>query len=686
MKDEKLEDQDLADATSSLAQAYIDTKSIDSAVTQLNVASEATKNNDERGRYRFIQGQLYNTLGYKDSANIAFDKIIELHRKTPRIYYISAHLEKIKNFDYEKGNKIELHEFLTKLEEDRENRPYLDKIYYQIAEFHLTNKADSLAIAYYNKSLRTNSKDKQLKANAYETLGNYNFDNNEYKIAGAYFDSTMTNLVENSKPYRIIKKKRENLDDVIKYEGVAEANDSILRLVAMSPSEREDYFKNYIEQLKVAAEKAKAERERREQIDRNSGLITSNDDNSNSNIKQKNQSTFGNPNNPARGIPGGAGASVFYFYNPTTVAYGKNQFSITWGDRPLEDNWRWSENTGASKTQPEVEDILANATEDELYDTEFYITKIPIEEKAIDSIKSERNEAYYQLGLIYKEKFKEYELAKSKFKDLLNSDPNEKYIVPAKYNLYKIYELLGETSEATIVKNEIINKYPETRYAQILQNPEIASSEDFESPENIYKKLYKSFENQKFQEVLASCEEYLKRFDGDPIIPKLEFLKVTTNGRLYGYNKYAEGINYVALTYPNSEEGKQAAIISSEVLPMLQDATFTHDTIGTNFKTVFKFNLDEIDTLKKLRSKIEETAKDISYYDITVSEDVYDPNTLFLLIHGMKSEAGSYDIVEIIETRSKKKIKRPYFVISGENYRIIQIHKNLEAYLNRDSN
>ena len=71
--------------------------------------------------------------------------------------------------------------------------------------------------------------------------------------------------------------------------------------------------------------------------------------------------------------------------------------------------WRWSENTGASKTQPEVDDILANATEDELYDTEFYITKIPIEEKAIDSIKSERNEAYYQLGLIYKEKFKEYE-------------------------------------------------------------------------------------------------------------------------------------------------------------------------------------------------------------------------------------------------------------------------------------
>src|SRR5690606_795252 len=79
IEQEKPKDQDLADATSTLAQAYIDTKSIDSAVTQLNIAASATKNHDERGRYSFIRGQLYNTLGYKDSANIAFDEIIELH-------------------------------------------------------------------------------------------------------------------------------------------------------------------------------------------------------------------------------------------------------------------------------------------------------------------------------------------------------------------------------------------------------------------------------------------------------------------------------------------------------------------------------------------------------------------------------------------------------------------------------
>jgi hypothetical protein len=44
---------------------------------------------------------------------------------------------------------------------------------------------------------------------------------------------------------------------------------------------------------------------------------------------------------------------------------------------------------------------------------------------AIDSIGMERNKAYYQLGVIYKEKFKEYELATNKLEQLLQNSPEE---------------------------------------------------------------------------------------------------------------------------------------------------------------------------------------------------------------------------------------------------------------------
>lgn len=536
LKQENIEKQDLADATSTLAQAYINTKSLDSAITQLEIAANATKSNDERGRYLFIQGQLYNQLGKKDSANLAFDRIIELNRKTPRIYMISAHIEKAKNFDYENGNKLEFLELLTELEENRENRPYLDKIYHQIAEYHLTNGSDTIAVDYYNKSLRTNSQDKYLRAMNYQTLGNLSFDNALYKEASSYYDSTMLNLERNTKLFREIRRKRENLDDVIYYEDIAQKNDSILSLVNMSDADRLVYFKDYTDKLKLKAEE---EKEKAELASRNSGLIN-NSKNSGRSIGIKDKED-----------------GAFYFYNPVTVAFGKNEFIKTWGERQLVDNWRWSDKTTTNISNEETDSDLASATEDELFDPQFYIDRIPTRETAIDTLKKDRNFAYYQLGLIYKDKFKEYTLAKDKLKTLLESNPEERLILPSKYNLYKIYNLLGLPGEAEIMKNNIISNHPDSRYAAILLNPESALAADENSPEFIYNALYKKFENEEYQLVIEQSDKHIITFDGEDIVPKFEFLKAVSKARLYGYESYKEAVNFIALNYPNSPEGKK---------------------------------------------------------------------------------------------------------------------------------
>ncbi|TGV03822.1 type IX secretion system periplasmic lipoprotein PorW/SprE [Flavivirga rizhaonensis] len=670
---EELKGQDLADATSMLAQAYLNTKSIDSAITQLEIASNATKSNDERGRYRFIQGQLYNKLGKKDSANIAFDKVIELNRKTPRIYMIGAHIEKIKNFDYENGNKLEVTELLTELQENRENRPFLDKIYHQIAEYHLNNQSDSLATVYYNKSLRTNSRDKILKARNYEILGDMNFDKSIYKAAGEYYDSTLGTLVLNSKPYRIIKRKRDNLEDVIYYEAKAQVNDSVLRLVNLSEAERLTYFESLVEKLKIKAKEEEEKKKREEAAKRNTGLATVNN-------------TFVGQN-PQRGTPNQA--PVFYFYNPTTVAYGKNEFIKIWGDRNLEDDWRWSSkvNSGDIYNDTNNVDILALATEEELFDPQFYISKIPSDKKEIDSISKDRNYAYYQLGLIYKEKFKEYELAKSKFQNLLESNPEERLILPSKYNLYKIYEILGENGEAEIAKNEIISKYPDSRYATILSNPELASGRDENSPESLYEALYKQHGNQEYAKVISKSEKYISMFDGNAIVPKLELLKATAIGRLRGYEAYKEAVNYVALTYANTQEGIQAQNIEASILPKLMNKDFiSDDNVTTNYKIIFKFENPDMENVYDFQKILDEVLKNIRYYDLKSSVDVYNSSTVFVVVHGLKNAEVAKAFRQLIIEEDKNKIKEPYFAIASENYQIVQIHKNLDAYLNINNN
>jgi hypothetical protein len=658
----ELEGQDLADATSMLAEGYIAMEYLDSAITQLEIASKATKSNDERGRYRFIQGQLYNALQKPDSANYAFDRVIELNRKTPRIYLISAYIEKAKNFDYNNGNKLEFLELLTELEENRENRPYLDKIYHQIAEYHLLNASDTIAEKYYNKSLRTGSRDRFLNAMNYQNLGNMNFDNSEYKNAGAYYDSTMLNLKKNSKLYRDIRRKRENLDDVIRYEDIAQRNDSILNLINLSDEQRLAYFTEYTDKLKKAAEEAKEKAEIAKQ-NASTGIISTGNTSSTKGI-----------GNQAPSI------KSFYFYNPVTVAYGKNEFSKTWGNRSLEDNWRWSSKSQTGSGPDALGEEFVDASEEELFDPEFYISKIPTEQTAIDSLSKDRNFAYYQLGLIYKDKFKEYVLGKDKLQDLLNSDPEERLILPAKYNLYKLYELLNQPGEAEITKNDIINNHPDSRYATILLNPDSNLGEDENSPENLYESLYKQFEAQNYGVVISESDKYITMFDGEAIVPKFEFLKAVASARLFGFQAYKKAINFIALNYPNSPEGKQAEQMMQSVIPMLEKKTFVDEAASKNFKVIYSFTDASDEEIQEFYNKLNESIEVVRYFDLTSSIDKYNANTTFVVVHGLTSLPGAQGFKDILNDY-KKKIDKDHFSISSDNYEVIQIHKNLEAYL-----
>src|SRR5690606_10383206 len=251
LKQERLSDQEYADARAMMAQAYINLKVPDTAIQQLKIASAYTKKNPEKGRYLYIIGQLFNQLGHRDSANYAFDRVIDLNRKSPRVYMINAHIQKIQNTELTDENREEMYKYLTDLEGDRENRPFLNKIYRELAEFHLSGKADSLALLYYNKSLRATENIPQLNALNYENLAVYNFDHNGYRLAGAYYDSVLQNLGENSKKFREVKKKRDNLEDVIKYEEVVRYTDSIIGLYELPLADRIVYFEDYIARLKA---------------------------------------------------------------------------------------------------------------------------------------------------------------------------------------------------------------------------------------------------------------------------------------------------------------------------------------------------------------------------------------------------------------------------------------------------
>ena len=205
-------------------------------------------------------------------------------------------------------------------------------------------------------------------------------------------------------------------------------------------------------------------------------------------------------------------------------------------------------------------------TNKDILTVSYYLNLIPADSAQIDSIAKERNFAYYQLGLIYKNKFKDYQRSVDKLEALLDQTPEDRLVLPAKYNLYKAYTLLPNLGLATQIKDEIIRDYPTSRYAQILKNPAAVLAGDEKGPEDVYKALFEKFEASAYQEVIDSCANEIIRFEGDEIVPKFELLKTSAKGRIYGFGEYKEGLNYIALNYPNSPEGKQAQELINNVL------------------------------------------------------------------------------------------------------------------------
>ena len=136
--------------------------------------------------------------------------------------------------------------------------------------------------------------------------------------------------------------------------------------------------------------------------------------------------------------------------------------------------------------------------------------------------------------------------------------PTTVYALPAKYHLYKIYS--SENSEkATSFKNDIISNYPNSNYAKIILNPADAlGSNNTNFAESEYVLVFYDYKDENFDIVIKKSSEAILKFQGDPIIPKFELLKAYAIGKKEGILAFKDALNFVAMNYPNTEEGKKA--------------------------------------------------------------------------------------------------------------------------------
>ncbi len=688
----KLDKQVYADANATLAQAFINTQQRDSAVGRLKTALKNTRIDDEKARYNFIIGQLFEQAKQNDSAYAYFQRVIDMKRSSPWVYRIQAIGHQSAQFDYKKGDTLQFVENYKDLLKDRENRPYLDWLNHQFALFYDKRDKPKEALKYYNKSLDAQPKDAYLNASNYRNMAEIYFNQAKYVTAGFYYDSTLVHLTPRTREFRLIEKKRMNLEDVIKYEGIATRNHSIISVYGMSKDQQVAYYQAYIDKLKKADEAAKKQAEK----DREKAEVLAQSragDVASADMEQKNSSRMkampvsrdeaapASTFNPKNNKPGD-----FYFYNASMVAIGKSDFKKNWGTRAYQENWRFAK----SNAKQEDEKPEAEMTEEELkakraaeeqaearYTTDFYISQLPTEKVVIDSLSKERNFAYYQLGVIYKEKFKEYERSADKLEKLLVSNPEERLILPAMYNLYKVYEIIDKP-KAEAMKADIISQYPESRYAQILKNSQTGDAA--QAPEVAFNQLYKEYKEGDYRNLVPKLEDAVDKYTGETSLPKFEMLKAMNTGKLQGVEEYKKALNYVALTYPNQAEGKEAETMLGRDIVMMEARQF-NDVTPKSWKLIFRAPDPNAKNIKSLQEKLKKFISERTADQLSQSLDIFTMDMNFVVVHGIKTEQGAEGIASVLKEFKEYKIPDVAIVISNENYAVLQMKKNLEEYL-----
>jgi tetratricopeptide (TPR) repeat protein len=376
--------------------------------------------------------------------------------------------------------------------------------------------------------------------------------------------------------------------------------------------------------------------------------------------------------------------NTFYFYNPTTVSYGQLEFKKNWGSRSAKGYWRISSTSKEILISPteESESIEGNdkttaSQPTDKYDIKYYLAQLPTQKREIDSIHQERNFANYQLGLIYKEKFKEYPLAIAKLESVLEQNPEEKLVLPTLYNLYKLYQI-ADNNKAIFIKNRIVSEFPSSRYAQILSNTD-ANNSNAETPEKTYNQFYKLFQEEQFVDVLEKLNTAVIQFSGDEIAPKLELLRANTQAKLFGIEVYKKTLEAIAAQYPNTDEGRQAKEIVNDQIPVLEKMEFT--TSAKSWKILFKAGLRSDPNTIEIEEKIKKFIAEEKIEKRSYSYDVYTDKENFVVIHNIKSEAYAADVIKYMNTNKQYTINQDPIIISSDNYKVVQIKKNLESYL-----
>ena len=631
LKNKKNSSEIVAKAYSVLSMAYLKLNKTNDALKTLEIAQRNTKDKNHKARLLYIKGQLYEKQNEIDSAKNSFNKILNFKRKISRNIYINA---KIKALLYSESLNSKK-EFL-KLIKNEENKPYLDKIYYNYSKLLFSTGSVAMAKNFLNMSIKENPADKKLKSKAYIKFSELNFNDTNFLTAGRYLDSTLQVLDKKSKEFWFYERQKKGIQKVVDLEENLIFYDSLIRLSSYDKKKLDEILKSISTENKQQSEKSSSNEVRQDRV-----------------FKKTN----------------------FYFYNDKIVAFGIKSFKSVWGNRERNTYWRSEKsilkNNISSDNTANEEGSNKPVSENETQFLELY-KDIPFSEFKKDSLNNIIDLSKLELAELYTLKYKNYKLGETVLTQYLSKDPNSNRATKAKYLLYKLYKI--QNNEKYIkIKEDIIASDSLSRFAKILlKDPDMLMDENKSLA--LRDSLAKMFNNQDFEKIIKSVDLNIDIVEKEEIKVDLELLRAQSYGRLEGIEKYTELLKEISKKYLENK----TAIDLNKTISMIGRKWKTPISLkaSKDFKLIFIVNNSDLNKseILKINNKISTELNSIN----RVSFDVYNNKNNLIVIHDFKSEEKAEDTalkitVQIPELRLKNN-----FVALSSQYKNMLIYKTLD--------
>lgn len=528
------------------AHYYQITNNPNNVIKYLSAAIKLMRKGPEKAKMHFILGQLYQK---SQLDAVAYDNYNEvLSNRPPYELSFYARLNMAQVTELSKGEDVKkIRKYFEQLLKDGKNIEFRDKIYYEMAEFELKQDNINEAIPYYKSSVKESVNNPRQKSFSYHKLGLVYFDKlKEYPLAKAYYDSAYSIMPKDESIYPEVATRQEVLSDFIKQINTINENDSLISLAKMDSSSLNEMFVS-LRNERLLSEK---EQERKQQKAKRNQVANN-----------KSSAFEDGPSLKTNTAPGGK----FYFYDQSTVAQGRNTFKRTWGDRSLQDNWRTKntqvyEEDSTLEEDAELADSELNTsnqkTEEEIIadEKQKFFSSIPFEEEEQQQLHEQMEQAYYKLGNIYNFDLKEKKEAIETYETLLVRYPKTEYRAEILYLLYIYYED-KEADKAKTFADELLEKFPQTIFAKLIENPNYQEQSNLASAKVkvIYEKAYRLYQNENFKESTQEINEGLNNYPENDYEDNLKLLEALISGKVDGKNTYRFKLQNFMEDYPESE-------------------------------------------------------------------------------------------------------------------------------------